>query len=314
MKKQIWKRVVIIFVSLFVTYWLLQTVLPPAILYGSVHRRYDFNDTATPWEERTFPDGLTADKVILDTEDGERVAMYTLLPEKPKAVILYLTGISGPTVQSFANQAIELSKQNIGALFLEMRAHGESSGQLIGLGFLEGRDVKAAVSYAEETLLIGDTPLILQGVSMGGATALIAGAENEAVDGIIAMSPFVTYGEQFDLAMKSYFVPPLSRRYVSLLIEKTLKLMYGNEVTDRENPRAKTEALREMPILLMASKDDRTVSSENTQILSTLLPNASVWVRDGKNHLIVDGNELENAASDEAYMTTLNRWLGDLIE
>ncbi len=62
-------------------------------------------------------------------------------------------------------------------LLFDTRSHGQSEGSLISLGYYESRDVKAAVNFMKQELSCHEKknlPMILVGVSMGGAAALRA--------------------------------------------------------------------------------------------------------------------------------------------
>ena len=77
-------------------------------------------------------------------------------------------------------------------LLVDQRAHGKSEGRTIGFGVLERQDVLCWVDYAVQRFG-SDVQIILYGVSMGGATVLMASGLNlpENVKGIVADCPFV---------------------------------------------------------------------------------------------------------------------------
>lgn len=82
-------------------------------------------------------------------------------------------------------------------LFFDFRAHGKSEGQLTSIGVLESHDVIGAVHYLQETMNKRHTdkklPLIILGVSMGGAAALKAAElEPNLCDALIVDSIFCT--------------------------------------------------------------------------------------------------------------------------
>ncbi len=77
-------------------------------------------------------------------------------------------------------------------LLVDQRAHGKSDGRTISFGILERRDLLCWVDYAINRF--GEnTKILLYGVSMGGATVLMASELElpENVKGIIADCPFV---------------------------------------------------------------------------------------------------------------------------
>ncbi len=76
-------------------------------------------------------------------------------------------------------------------VLVDLRGSGGSSGEETSIGFHEGDDEAAAVLFVRAR--IPDKPLILWGVSMGGAAALRAvGVLGSPVDGLIVEAPFAT--------------------------------------------------------------------------------------------------------------------------
>ena len=77
-------------------------------------------------------------------------------------------------------------------LLVDQRAHGKSEGRTIGFGILERLDVPCWVDYAVQRFG-HDVQILLYGVSMGGATVLMASDLEfpENVKGIVADCPFV---------------------------------------------------------------------------------------------------------------------------
>jgi pimeloyl-ACP methyl ester carboxylesterase len=73
------------------------------------------------------------------------------------------------------------------ALLFDLRHHGDSGGQISSLGFFEKEDVKAAIAEARAR---SRGPVIVWGVSLGAASAVLAAAEDPAVVGVVADSSF----------------------------------------------------------------------------------------------------------------------------
>lgn len=77
-------------------------------------------------------------------------------------------------------------------LLFDFRNHGESGGKVTSLGYWERLDAEAAVSYALEQEK-SPHPVIIWGVSMGAATALMAAAEDPQADAVISDSTFLSF-------------------------------------------------------------------------------------------------------------------------
>lgn len=77
-------------------------------------------------------------------------------------------------------------------LLFDFRNHGQSGGKVTSLGYWERLDAEAAAHYAlaEEK---APHPVILWGVSMGAAAALMAAAGDSSVDAVISDSTFLSF-------------------------------------------------------------------------------------------------------------------------
>lgn len=95
-------------------------------------------------------------------------------------------------------------------LLVDERAHGDSEGDYIGFGCLDRHDALRWIQYVQKRL--GDGCKIwLHGVSMGGATVLMASglALPDAVKGIISDCAFTSAWDVFAHVLKSqYHLPP----------------------------------------------------------------------------------------------------------
>jgi fermentation-respiration switch protein FrsA (DUF1100 family) len=74
-------------------------------------------------------------------------------------------------------------------LLFDFRHQGMSSGSITTLGYQERLDVQAAVRYALEQER-ADPPVVVWGVSMGAAAALMAAAESADISAVISDSSF----------------------------------------------------------------------------------------------------------------------------
>lgn len=90
---------------------------------------------------------------------------------EPKAVALLMHGVRSNRGQML-NRAQHFRNQNITSLVFDFQAHGMSHGNRITMGSLESQDATAAIEYIKE--IYPDLPLIVVGVSLGGASMLLS--------------------------------------------------------------------------------------------------------------------------------------------
>lgn len=297
-RKMILKRIVLILAGALLFYALAMTFVPVAVLSATVNRHYSYQNS-----------GEESEGIYCESIDGERLWMKICPAKEPKGTVIFISGLSGPAVTAFQAHADWMNSLGYAAVLLELRGHGLSGGDQIGLGFTETEDVRAVLQELQKDPSLKEAPVILFGVSMGAVTALNALGEIPEIAGAVALSPYASYEEQFEMRMENALVPPLSRRYVRFLVSEFLDMTYGEEITERVNPRSEILKAAGRPVFLIAAKGDRRVPSENTLILKDLYPEASLWLREGSAHLVVKGNNLKNVSSDTEYRLKIEEWL-----
>ena len=132
------------------------------------------------YDARDF--GLPApDSLHLKTADGFGIFAYEICPEQPKGVVICLSGIENPSVTAFYGHAAEFIKAGVATIMPDLRGHGKSDGNRICLAYEETRDVKAVTDYIKSNAKYKDVPVIVMGVSMGGAVAIRYIGENKDI-------------------------------------------------------------------------------------------------------------------------------------
>ncbi len=237
----------------------------------------------------------------LDTSDEETIWVSEISSEKPKAVVIYLTGIMQPSVTYFYGHAKMMLKEGIASLLLEVRSHGQSTGNRIGLGYTELPDVKAVIEYIKSQKKYEDVPIILMGVSMGGTIALNAFGQIDNIDVCIAMSPYASFEDQRDLLMKNYYIPDFLRSYEMLFLTPVLNLNYTKEAVDTLKPKEQIKNANGRAVAIVACAQDASVSVENTHIIEKEAPYATEWIRDSWKHFIIKDCDFRNVENDKEY-------------
>ena len=141
-----------------------------------------------------------------------------------------------------------------GILLIDQRGHGGSDGKSITLGVRERYDALAWARYAAQRFG-PDTPLVLMGISMGGATVLMASdlPLPPSVRGIIADCGFSSPREmilwELESAGKSRALYPLVR------LSARIFAGFDPESAAAEDALARTN----LPVLLIHGETDRYV-------------------------------------------------------
>lgn len=133
------------------------------------------------------PAELAATELTIESESGSQIAAWYSQQDNSTATIILLHPIRGSR-KSMVERALMLRQHGYSTLLIDLQAHGESPGEQITMGHLERLDVQAAVRFLRD-----DRPeqkIGLIGWSLGGASALLAGVD---VDAMVLESVFPTF-------------------------------------------------------------------------------------------------------------------------
>ncbi len=256
--------------------------------------------------------GLTEVVHTFETEDSESLWCSEIRVENPKGVIIYLSGIEQPSITYFYGHAAWMQKNGYASFLLEVRGHGRSSGNQIGFGYTEVADVKAVVDYICSMEEYAGVPIVLQGVSMGGAITLNAFGQIPEISGCIAMSPYASCEEQLELLMEQYHMPGFIWAIEKPLLMQTLKWIYGSEAVENLSPKKQIQNAKGRPVYIVSCKQDDSVPCENTEILQKAYPEVEVWIRDSWEHFIVKDCDFKNVVQDTTYCEKILVWINTI--
>ncbi len=161
-------------------------VVLPIIMVSTIYRRIEALDriydppTGTPNAPETF---------LVQSQDNTALMGWKFSIDSPSAWVVILPdpyrnrGGMMPLVRW-------LTHQGYGVVAMDLRARGESGGRHISGGAVEAQDLIATVNQLRKQ--IGDRiPIIGYGVSTGAVAALAAAAQSDALDAVVADSPYL---------------------------------------------------------------------------------------------------------------------------
>jgi uncharacterized protein len=277
--------------------------IPPIVTRDIAYRRVTFAQT---WSGEAY--GLAPERRTLRTSDGLSLVAYEVQVADPHAVVIFLSGTHNPSVTAFFGHAAMLRGHGFASLLLEMRAHGESEGERIGLGFEEVLDVEAAVDHLRADPDYADVPIVLFGLSLGGATAINATGAIPEIAGVVSLSAFSSWSDVFVASMGA---PPLLAWLQRPFVDLYTGIAYG---FDRRHltPKRQIRELGDRPALLVHARDDTQVPFDSFErIVAQAPPHVETWVREGGEHFIVAAGSFTTPKDDAAYaarvMGFLNR-------
>jgi uncharacterized protein len=268
--------------------------IPPLITNPIVDMRVTFDRV---WVADDY--AMASERVTLTTSDGIDVVAHLVPVEAPKAVVVFLSGTHNPSVTAFFGHAAMLREQGYASLLVEMRAHGESGGTRIALGFEEPRDVQAAVAYLRARPDYREVPIVAYGLSLGGATAINAAGLTPDIAAVVSLSAFSSWDGVFvDNMGAPEPLATLQRAFVRLYTG----LKYGFDLR-HVVPTTQIANLGDRPALLLHSRGDTQVPFASFERLAAAAPpQVETWVRDGDLHLIVQDGAFLRPQEDAEYL------------
>ena len=312
-----WRKKRVIYLILIIIFILL---LPTFItmIYVFRHVKYTGVDDHTyyPYQriDKSSDYRLSSIEHEITTEDDETLWCSEVPVDEPKCVVIYLGAMKEPSVTYFYGHAAWMKKLGYASFLLEVRAHGESSGRKLGLGYTEVEDVRALVRYVKSVDKYKNLPIVLHGVSLGGSIAINATAQIPEVSGCIAMSPFASPDYQLDLILKKHSIPSFLRTALQPFTHQAFRWIYGKDVADNVTPLQQIRNVGTKPVLVIASAHDEEISAENSYALQKVAEKAEFWIRDSSDHYVIKNNDFKGVALDTEYCTYVEGFIFKIIQ
>ena len=139
------------------------------------------NEGLTP---KTFE--LAYDDVEFEAKDGVKLSGWWVPAQSARGTVVLVHGLNRSRIE-MVRKVPFLHEQGWNALLFDLRFHGKSGGHMRSLGFFEKGDVHAAIDLARQR---SPGPVVLWGISVGGATILLTAAEDQQVAGVVCDSSF----------------------------------------------------------------------------------------------------------------------------
>ena len=220
------------------------------------------------------------EQVYITSYDGLRLA-GRLYPGEPDApVVIGVHGYRGTPSRDFCGGAALHIAAGRTVLLAEQRSQCSSQGKYITMGVRERFDCLAWVDYALERFG-PDTKIVLNGISMGASTVLMAAGMGlpENVRGIIADSPFTSPAEIVKSELRRRRLPRFPFYHLLALGSETFAGFRLDEADAAEAVRS-----TDIPILLIHGEDDRFVPCEMSRAIAAANPNIRLETFPGAGH------------------------------
>ena len=188
--------------------------------------------------------------------------------------------------------ASPLRPRGFNVLAIDLRAHGDSTGQFTTFGANEWQDVAAAVRWARVMQPRQSERVVGVAASLGAAAMLIAAADPHPDHRLDVIGVYATYATLPDLARDvadRNFPPPVNwlARYVAL----PLACVHGGANLYDVSPLAAVRRMRPTPLMIIHGRRDRIIDPANAQRLfdAATGPKELILLDSDHNGILEDG-------------------------
>lgn len=212
------------------------------------------------------------------TADGVKISGWLLPARDGRATIIYSHGLFRSR-RELLERAVALWRLGYGALLYDARNHGESGAARVSLGYHERLDAQAAARFLRDEMR-STSPVVLFGISMGAATALLAAAEMPDVAAVIADSSFLSFRDTTDHHVRVFLRLPAFP-----LANELRALVERRADFDGSNLNA-LDAVKKMgdrPALFIAAANDKRMPPDIARALyeASASPKSDLLIADG---------------------------------
>lgn len=256
-----------------------EEILDGNAMYGNLHQK--LLDTAKEMEKEPF------DEHEITSRDGLKLKGYSLITDDNAPMVVFSHGYTG-TWKLDGYGTYKLCKEKGYNLFVfDQRTHGKSEGTDTTFGVREQYDCLDWINYVKN-LFGKDKPLLLSGVSMGCATAVMTAslASSKLVDGLIADCGYSCGTDIFAKAAMDLKIPVKPAVFLAVLGSK----IFGGFDASKSDVSLAASKL-DMPVLFIHGTKDSVVPFE------MLEKNYNACKSEHKYKLVVEGCDHASAAA-----------------
>ena len=158
----------------------------------------------------------------------------------------------------------DLRDRGFSVIMFDMRAHGESDGEIMSAGYFERYDVLGAMDVVETRFGIPAERIGVLGFSMGGVAALLGAAEEPRLRALVVDSAFANIDDLF--ASEVADRTPLPEWTIGVLkpgMEIVARVRYGIPLSALKPEEFVGEL--DIPLLLTHSEDDDRIATDHSE-------------------------------------------------
>ena len=257
------------------------------LLVGAVVGAGFYLSSPAPQHVGAAPADFPAESITFVSGSGARLSGWFLAGRPGGGAVVLMHGVRGNRL-AMLRRARLLHSEGFAVLLFDFQAHGESPGQRITFGRLEGLDAAAAVAYVRQRL--PNERIAAIGSSLGGASALL-GPAPLPVDALVLESVYPDIGSAIANRIRVVLGPVVGRlaaQPTAWLFETILPPFLGMRPADLRpiDHIAKVTA----PLLMMSGTvDDRTTITETRAMFARAPEPKVLWAVEDAGHYDLEG-------------------------
>ena len=215
--------------------------------------------------------GIQYQEVTLTTRDGLKLAAWYTPPQNGVVVL----AAHGYGTKRSAEMHALFARHGYGVLAWDMRAHGESEGELCTVGYAEAGDVETALDFALSQP--GVEHVAAWGESMGGVATILAAARRPEIEALVADSAFTTLEDELAVRVPLPLLRPLIRFFAEQEVGGSIQAVRPVDQIGRLSPR---------PVFIIQGLADRSIPLDSGQRLYEAAGEPRfLWEEEGIGHV-----------------------------
>lgn len=241
--------------------------------------------------------GMQYEDVYFSSRDKIRLSGWLIAKDKsqPWIIICHGLGANKSDVLEIANF---LYKRNFNVFLFDFRAHGESAGFSTSFGYLESRDLSAAIDFlkSKEKHLFG---LGVLGISMGASVAIMAAANNKDIKAVVLDSPYIDLDEA--IIEHAKFLFPVFSRFFGKLAVFSYRIRFLVDSSQISPIKVISEISRRPVLIINGAEDNRMQADQALRLFQAAKEPKEIWLVPYAGHLasyLADKPQYEKRVGD----------------